>query len=147
MAQAPPDGDCPQPEAGRAHPSLFRAFATVGGYTMLSRLTGLLREVLMANFIGAGPVADAFFFAFRFPNLFRALFAEGAFNQSFVPIFGSILARGGKAAGNSFADETFPALTVVLVAFCALVVLLMPQIIAVIAQGFATVPGQIERTT
>src|SRR4051812_24903676 len=142
MADAPPEAD-----TARAHPSLFRAFATVGGYTMLSRVTGLLREVLMATFIGAGPVADAFFFAFRFPNLFRALFAEGAFNQSFVPIFGSILARNGKAAAKRFADETFAVLTVVLVAFCALAVLFMPQIIAVIAQGFATVPGQIERTT
>ena len=87
---------------------------------MLSRVTGLLREVLMANFIGAGPVADAFFFAFRFPNLFRSLFAEGAFNQSFVPIFGQILARDGKAKAKQFADQTFAVLTVVLLIFCAL---------------------------
>src|ERR1700761_8780905 len=108
MAPAAPEAD-----PSRAHPSLFRAFATVGGYTMLSRVTGLLREVLMANFIGAGPIADAFFFAFRFPNLFRALCAEGAFNQSFVPIFGSILARDGQVAAKPFADETFAVLTVV----------------------------------
>ena len=134
-------------DAPQAPPTLFRAFATVGGYTMLSRVTGLLREVLMANFIGAGPVADAFFFAFRFPNLFRALFAEGAFNQSFVPIFGQILARDGKAEAKRFADETFAVFSVILILFCAVVVLTMPWIIAVIAPGFAEVPGQVARTT
>ena len=114
---------------------------------MLSRLTGLLRETLMATFLGAGAVADAFFIAFRFPNLFRSLFAEGAFNQSFVPIFGSILARDGKAEAKRFADETFAVLTVVLVVFCAVVV------VADAADhrrdrrvGFADVPSQIART-
>lgn len=142
MAHIPSDGG-----EKPSHPSLFRGFATVGGYTMLSRVTGLLREVLMANFIGAGPIADAFFFAFRFPNLFRALFAEGAFNQSFVPIFGAIMAREGKAKAKRFADQAFAVLSVVLFIFCALVVIFMPQIIGFIAQGFADIPGQIERTT
>src|SRR5258708_31993946 len=67
--------------------SLLRSFATVGGYTMASRVLGFVRDILTAAFLGAGPVADAFFIAQRLPNLFRSLFAEGAFNAAFVPLF------------------------------------------------------------
>lgn len=130
-----------------APPSLFRAFATVGGYTMLSRITGLLRETLMATFLGAGAVADAFFIAFQFPNLFRSLFAEGAFSASFVPLFAQTLERDGKEKAKAFADQAFAVLTVVLIAFCALVILLMPQVLRVLAAGFDKIPGQLERTT
>ena len=63
--------------------NLFRAFATVSGLTMLSRALGLVREILIAALLGAGPIADAFFVAFRLPNLFRRFFAEGAFNMAF----------------------------------------------------------------
>lgn len=138
-----------QPPTPRAQhpPTLFRAFATVGGYTMLSRITGLLRETLMATFLGAGAVADAFFIAFQFPNLFRSLFAEGAFSASFVPIFSQILERDGKAKAKRFADQAFAVLTVVLILFCALVILFMPQVLSVIAIGFDKIPGQLERTT
>ncbi len=137
------------PEAPRssAPPTLFRAFATVGGYTMLSRITGLLRETLMAAFLGAGAVADAFFIAFQFPNLFRSLFAEGAFSASFVPIFSQILERDGKAKAKAFAAQAFAVLTVVLIMFCAVVLLFMPQVLGVLAAGFDKIPGQIERTT
>jgi putative peptidoglycan lipid II flippase len=137
------------PDAPRepAPPTLFRAFATVGGYTMLSRLTGLLRETLMSRFLGAGAVADAFFIAFQFPNLFRSLFAEGAFSASFVPIFAQTLERDGKAKAKAFADQAFAVLTVVLIVFCALVVVFMPQVLRVLAAGFDKIPGQLERTT
>ncbi len=137
------------PDAPRAPapPSLFRAFATVGGYTMLSRITGLLREVLMARFIGAGAVADAFFIAFQFPNLFRSLFAEGAFSASFVPLFAQTVERDGKEKAKAFADQAFAVLTVVLIVFCAVVLLFMPQVLGVLAAGFDKIPGQIERTT
>ena len=141
MAQLP---DAPHPPAP---PTLFRAFATVGGYTMLSRITGLLRETLMAAFLGAGAVADAFFIAFQFPNLFRSLFAEGAFSASFVPIFSQILERDGKAKAKAFAAQAFAVLTVVLILFCAVVLLFMPQVLGVLAAGFDKIPGQIERTT
>ncbi len=75
---------------------LLRSVATVGGYTMLSRLTGFARDMLIAALVGAGPVADAFFVAFKLPNFFRRLFAEGAFNAAFVPLFAGRLAAEGE---------------------------------------------------
>lgn len=141
MASPP---DVPRPPAP---PTLFRAFATVGGYTMLSRVTGLLRETLMATFLGAGAAADAFFIAFQFPNLFRSLFAEGAFSASFVPLFAQTLERDGKERAKAFADRAFAVLTVVLIVFCAVVILFMPEVLGVLAAGFDKIPGQIERTT
>ncbi|MEQ8586520.1 MAG: lipid II flippase MurJ, partial [Thalassobaculaceae bacterium] len=68
--------------------SLVRNFATVGSATLLSRLLGFVRDVLLAAVVGAGPVADAFVVAFRLPNLLRRLFADGAFNSSLMPMFG-----------------------------------------------------------
>ena len=67
--------------------TLYRNFLSVGGLTLLSRVVGFARDALMAAVLGAGPAADAFYAAFRFPNLFRRLFAEGAFNTAFVPMF------------------------------------------------------------
>jgi putative peptidoglycan lipid II flippase len=71
---------------------------TVGGYTLVSRLTGFLRDIMLAAIIGAGPVADAFFVAFRLPNHFRAIFAEGAFNAAFIPAYARIRTQGGAQA-------------------------------------------------
>jgi hypothetical protein len=73
--------------------SLARGVATVGGYTLASRVLGFLRDMLVAAYLGAGPVADAFLVAFKLPNFFRRLFAEGAFNAAFVPIFAGMVAR------------------------------------------------------
>jgi putative peptidoglycan lipid II flippase len=149
MGQPPtPLPSTPLPSLGEPPPpTLFRAFATVGGYTMLSRLTGLLRETLMSRFLGAGAVSDAFFIAFQFPNLFRSLFAEGAFSSSFVPIFSQTLERDGKAKAKVFADQAFAVLTLVLILFCVVVVYFMPQVLSVLAAGFDKIPGQLERTT
>src|SRR6201992_660496 len=80
---------------------------TVGGYTLLSRLTGFVRDILLAAILGAGPVADAFFVALRLPNHFRAIFAEGAFNAAFVPAYARIRASGGAAPATLFADRIF----------------------------------------
>ena len=77
--------------------ALLRSVATVGGYTMASRVLGFIRDILTAAFLGAGPVADAFFVAQRLPNLFRSLFAEGAFSAAFVPLFAGTIAHDGKA--------------------------------------------------
>ena len=76
---------------------LYRAFATVGGLTMVSRVLGFVRDILIAAMLGTGAVADAFFVAFRFPNLFRRLFGEGAFNSAFVPLFAK--RAGGRGPG------------------------------------------------
>ena len=68
---------------------------TVGGLTLLSRVTGFARDIMLAAILGAGPVADAFFVALRLPNHFRAIFAEGAFNAAFVPAYARVRAAGG----------------------------------------------------
>src|SRR3546814_19968353 len=85
--------------------SLVRSVATVGGYTGISRILGFVRDILIANAVGASPVADAFFAAFRLPNLFRRLFAEGAFHAAFVPLFARRLAQEGEASARPFAEE------------------------------------------
>jgi putative peptidoglycan lipid II flippase len=128
-------------------PGLFRAFATVGGYTLISRITGFVREVLTATFLGAGASADAFFVAFQLPNLFRSLFAEGAFSAAFVPIFAQRLERDGQDAAKAFADDAFSALTLVLLLFCAAMIPAMPLVLYLMAPGFDRIPGQMERAT
>ena len=83
--------------------NLVRATGTIGGLTLISRILGFARDVLFARYVGAGLASDCFLIAFRLPNLFRALFAEGAFSAAFVPMFartigehgGDITARGG----------------------------------------------------
>jgi len=78
--------------------NLLKTAATISGLTLLSRITGLARETLTAAYFGAGSQTDAFFVAFRLPNLLRRLFAEGAFSQAFVPVLGQIKAQEGEAA-------------------------------------------------
>src|SRR5512139_67704 len=80
---------------------------TVGGFTLLSRITGFVRDLMLAAILGAGPVADAFFVALRLPNHFRAIFAEGAFNAAFVPAYARVLEQGGKDRAGLFADRIF----------------------------------------
>src|SRR5262249_21439817 len=80
---------------------------TVGGYTLLSRLTGFARDIMLAAILGAGPVADAFFVAFRLPNHFRAIFAEGAFNAAFVPAYAHVRGEEGESAAKTFANRIF----------------------------------------
>ena len=97
--------------------ALLRSVATVGSYTLVSRVFGFIRDILTAAILGAGPVADAFFVAQRLPNLFRSLFAEGAFNAAFVPLASGTLAEGGKPAVRAFAEEAFAVLFTVLLVF------------------------------
>ena len=78
---------------------MIERILTVGGFTLLSRLTGFFRDIMLAAILGAGPVADAFFVAFRLPNHFRAIFAEGAFNAAFIPAYARIRTQGGAAGG------------------------------------------------
>lgn len=127
--------------------SLLRSFTTVGSLTLLSRVTGLVRDVLTATYLGAGAVADAFFIAFQLPNLFRSLFAEGAFSAGFVPIFTEILAREGQSKAKQFADDAFAVLAVALLVFSIVMIIAMPVVLFVMAPGFADIPGQMERTT
>ncbi|HEX2116498.1 MAG TPA: murein biosynthesis integral membrane protein MurJ, partial [Alphaproteobacteria bacterium] len=120
--------------------ALFRSIATVGGYTMASRVLGFLRDVLVAAYLGAGPVADAFFVAFKFPNFFRRLFAEGAFNAAFVPMFAGKVAEAGKQAARAFAEDTMAVLLTVLLGLVVIIELAMPWFITVAAPGFVREP-------
>ena len=83
--------------------SLARAIATVGGFTLLSRIVGFVRDIVLSAVLGSGAVADAFFVAFKLPNFFRRLFAEGAFSAAFVPLFARELQGGGRAEATAFA--------------------------------------------
>ncbi|GHU05530.1 putative lipid II flippase MurJ [Alphaproteobacteria bacterium] len=121
-----------------------RAIAIIGGWTAVSRLTGLLREVLIARFLGASATADAFFVAFRFPNLFRSLFAEGAFNAAFVPAFARKMEGEGKDAALDFAEKCYSVLFWILLVFVALMEMGMPWAMLVLAPGFEDVPGKME---
>ncbi|MBX3499644.1 MAG: murein biosynthesis integral membrane protein MurJ [Alphaproteobacteria bacterium] len=123
--------------------SLGRAIAVVGGFTMLSRLLGFARDMAMSRILGAGPVADAFFIAFKLPNFFRRLFAEGAFASAFVPLFAAERARSGIEEAAAFAREAQAALLAVLLPFTALAIIAMPVVVALIAPGLRSSPQTI----
>ncbi len=122
----------------------LKSVATVGGLTLASRALGFLREVLMAQFFGTGPIAEAFVVAMRLPNLFRQLFAEGAFNSAFVPMFAGELEtpgpRGGKIGAQRFAESVLATLLLVLAVMTILAELAMPWLIRVFAPGFHEFP-------
>src|ERR1700736_2615261 len=115
---------------------------TVGGYTLLSRLTGFARDIMLAAILGAGPVADAFFVAFRLPNHFRAIFAEGAFNAAFVPAYARIRATGGTEPAKLFADRIFTLLFASQVLLLAVALAFTPTVISLLAPGFSHDPGR-----
>ncbi|MDX1923586.1 MAG: murein biosynthesis integral membrane protein MurJ [Alphaproteobacteria bacterium] len=120
--------------------SFIKSILTVSGMTMLSRLTGFIRDTMAANIIGAGPVSDAFFVALRIPNLFRSLFAEGAFSAAFVPLYSKAKAEGGQAEANLFAGQALSVLMAVLLPFTVLMIILMPWAMLVLAPGFHSRP-------
>lgn len=124
--------------------SLLRNFATVGGATMASRVLGFVRDVMIAAFAGAGPVADAFFVAFRLPNLFRRLFAEGAFNSAFVPLFARALEEEGDAGARRFAGEIMAALLWTLLALTAIAFVAMQGLVFLLAPGFTEDPSKFD---
>lgn len=121
---------------------LYKAFATVGGLTLASRLLGFVRDILIAAALGSGAVADAFFVAFRFPNLFRRLFGEGAFNAAFVPLFAKRLEGEGEDSARRFAEEAMSGLLLVLVLLSLAAMLAMPWLMAVLAPGFVGDPDK-----
>jgi putative peptidoglycan lipid II flippase len=122
--------------------ALLRSVATVGSYTLVSRIFGFLRDILTAALLGAGPVADAFFVALRLPNLFRSLFAEGAFSAAFVPLFAGTMAQSGKAEARLFAEDVLAVLLTALLAFVLVCEIFMPAVMSAIAPGFSDEPGK-----
>ncbi|MFC3693502.1 murein biosynthesis integral membrane protein MurJ [Chenggangzhangella methanolivorans] len=125
---------------------MWRKAASVGGLTLVSRAFGFVRDVMMAALLGAGPLADAFMVAFRLPNHFRAIFAEGAFNAAFVPGYARALTKEGEAAAKEFAEDV---LAITLTAQFVLLILAMaftPYVVSALAPGFSDDPAQLSLT-
>lgn len=126
--------------------SLVRNFASVGGATLLSRVLGFVRDIMMAAILGAGPVADAFVAAFRLPNMFRRILAEGAFNTAFIPLFARALETNGNDAAKEFAKNIISSLIVLLIALTLLAEIFMPQLVMILAPGFQENPDKFDLT-
>ena len=114
---------------------MIKRIATVGGLTLVSRLTGFIRDVVMAAVLGAGPIADAFFVAFRLPNHFRAVLAEGAFNAAFVPAYARMLEESGLKSARLFADRIGAALLVINIVLLGLALVYTPSVVSLLAPG------------
>ena len=115
---------------------------TVGGITLLSRVTGFLRDIMLAAVLGAGPVADAFFVALRLPNHFRAIFAEGAFNAAFIPAYARVRVASGRDAVRLFSDRIFTLLLASQIVLLGVALLFTPSVIDLLAPGFGKDPGR-----
>ncbi|MBA4749570.1 MAG: murein biosynthesis integral membrane protein MurJ [Alphaproteobacteria bacterium] len=125
---------------------LLRSIVTVGIYTMGSRIVGFLRTTLMANFLGAGPMADAAAIAVKIPSLLRRVFAEGAMNAAFVPTFSALLATKGKDEARTYAEEILSILVLILSLIVILAELFMPAFLNLFLPGFRETPERLEYT-
>jgi putative peptidoglycan lipid II flippase len=123
---------------------MLRSIATVGGYTSISRVLGLVRDILIARAVGTGDVADAFFVAFRLPNMFRRIFAEGAFNAAFVPLFARRLEEDGPESAKRFAEQSLSVLVFTLLPLLGLAMVAMPWVMLVLAPGFRADPEKFD---
>lgn len=126
--------------------SLVKNTMTIGFFTLLSRISGFVRDILMANLIGASWLSDAFFVAFKLPNFFRRLFAEGAFNAAFIPSYSAILTEKGREEALKFAGEVMGVLLVVLLVLNAIFIIFMPWITPLFAPGFTDTPEKFNLT-
>src|SRR3979411_234278 len=121
---------------------MIERILTVGGLTLVSRITGFARDIMLAAILGAGPVADAFFVALRLPNHFRAIFAEGAFNAAFVPAYAHVHGERGGRAARLFAGRIFTLLFFSQLVLLVVAWLFMPQAMSILAPGFTEDAGQ-----
>ena len=126
--------------------NLIKSTGTFSIFVIISRVLGYLRDVLIAIYLGSGPIADAFFVAFRIPNTFRRLFAEGSFNAAFVPSYTSELTKG-KIKAKNFANDVFNFLMLGLLVLVIVVEILMPGFVYLIAPGFYEDQSKLELTT
>ena len=135
----------PAPKSAEAkHDRLVRSAGVVSAAIFLSRITGLMREVVMAHFFGAGQIYDAFLLGFRIPNLTRDLFAEGALSSAFVPTFTKYLTTKGKPEAAELSNQVGTALFVVVGVLCVLGMICSPLLVHLLAPGFADIPGKFE---
>jgi putative peptidoglycan lipid II flippase len=124
--------------------SLMRSSAIVGSLTLLSRVFGFVRDMLIAYFLGASAATDAFFVAFKLPNFLRRLFAEGAFNAGFLPMFAGMIRTEGREAALRFASEAGTFLLAVVTAVTALAIVFTPHVVLVMAPGFTAEPEKFD---
>jgi putative peptidoglycan lipid II flippase len=120
--------------------SLFKAASTVSILTLASRITGLARDVMFASFFGVTALTDAFYVAFRIPNLFRRIFGEGAFSQAFVPVLASVRATEGDAGAKRLVDHVATVLLWTLVLLCIAGVVAAPLMVWALASGLRKTP-------
>ena len=125
--------------------NLIKSTSTFGFFTLISRLLGYLRDLLIAIYLGSGPIADAFFVAFRIPNTFRRLFSEGTFNAAFVPSYSSEFEKS-KIKAHEFSNQVFNFLVFGLLAITLLIELFMPLFVYLIAPGFTNNGDKFELT-
>lgn len=127
--------------------SLVKNVGTIGGLTLVSRVFGFARDMLLSRLLGAGTGADAFFVAFKLPNIFRRLFAEGAFSAAFVPMFSKELhGAGGREAAIRFSTQVLSVFLPILFLFTAVAEIFMPWIVEAMAGAYREVPGKFELT-
>jgi putative peptidoglycan lipid II flippase len=122
----------------------YRGFATVGAMTVISRVLGFVRDVGIAAVLGTSYAADAFFVAFRVPNMFRRLFAEGAFDAAFIPLFAKRFHADGAEAARAFAGQAMAGLTMLLVVLVVLAEIAMPWLMLLLAPGFRSDPAKFD---
>ena len=125
--------------------NLIKSTSTFGFFTLISRILGYFRDVLIAIYLGSGPLADAFFVAFRIPNTFRRLFSEGTFNAAFVPSYSSELVLGKKKS-QEFANNIFNLLLVGLFLIVLIIEIFMPSFVLIIAPGFTENSDKLDLT-
>jgi putative peptidoglycan lipid II flippase len=123
---------------------MFKRLLSVGFFTLLSRITGFLRDILMAGVLGKGALSDAFLVAFRFPNYFRAIFGEGTINPAFLPRYAALRAKGETDAAARFGDMVFSWQIAIQAVLLIAALSAMPFLVRVIAPGFSDQPGQVE---
>ena len=123
--------------------SLGHAFWQIGSLTAVSRVVGFIRDIAFASFLGAGPAADAFLVALKLPNMFRRLTAEGAMTNAFLPSFAKLRTAEGRQAALGLAAEAQIILILVLFGIVFLAEIFMPQILLLLAPGFAATPDRL----
>lgn len=123
---------------------LIRSFASIGFFTIASRIAGFVRELLMSNFLGASALGDAFLVALKIPSFLRRILAEGAFNTTFVPIFGGALSTHGPGKARTFAEEILTLFTLFLTVLVIVAEFGMPYLLPIMAPGFKTNPAQLD---
>lgn len=123
--------------------SLVKSVGTIGGLTLVSRVFGFARDMLLSRILGAGGIADAWQLAFQLPNIFRRLFAEGAFAAAFVPLFNQRMTKDGEASeARAFAEAVLAVLIPILIVFSALLLIVMPWVMGLFASDALEADGE-----